>query len=266
MPARNPLTTQVTRILRTIGPNLDLKWHTMHEPFNILPTATASDGTTAVVGNHATWLCQAANANVLTRAFAVVLGGRAGITMTSNATAADDSARLRPIANSRYSAILPTATNTVEVEGTIVMPATITTMAVYWGLRTALGVVKAGEIATTGWTADSDQAMFVYDTTSAGTGASTANWNSFGSVATVDTITNHGSTYVVAASTSYRFKISIGTDLKPKYYINGVLVLSGATAFAGTETLIFVCGVANRATAARAVTVRDVRISLYSTT
>lgn len=260
MPARNPLTAQVTRVARIFSPlgATDGKWFTMADTLNQLPTATASDSTTVAVGTHPEFVVSSSTANAATRTFPAVLTGRGGITITT-ANASGDSARLRGAATSRYVNIIPSSTVAVEIEGTIRTPSAITTMAIYWGLKKT----TANETYTT----DADEAFFVYDTTSAGTGASLANWNTYHRVATgTPVITDLGTSYAVAVSTAYRFRIYIGTDLKPRFYINNALVRTETTALTAATTYLFVAGVISRTTATRSIDVTDIRVSSNSTT
>ncbi len=79
-------------------------------------------------------------------------------------------------------------------------------------------------------------------------------------------ITDLGTSYAVAVSTAYRFRIYIGTDLKPRFYINNALVRTETTALTAATTYLFVAGVISRTTATRSIDVTDIRVSSNSTT
>jgi hypothetical protein len=73
----------------------------------------------------------------------------------------------------------------------------------------------------------------------------------------VDTVGDSG--VAVAVSTPYLLQIKVGTDRKPRYYINGLPVGVGAALRTG-QTLLPFFGVKAGAAAAKAVTVRHARV------
>jgi hypothetical protein len=257
MPARNPLTTQIIRVGRTMHPigTQDGKWYTISDDFQLLPPVGA-----AAASNNASWTITGTGTVPTPVIAAPSTNGLAGFTLaTRTASAADaDQARIFGLTPSQWSrSVTPTALTSHELEFDIATPSAITEQAIFAGLK----LTDTGVLAT-----DNDQAYFLYDTTATSPAASTSQWVCVSSVGGTDTVTASGVT--VAVSTNYNLRIVLRTDKKAYFYINDALVHTAATAFAGTEALKVSAGVISRtaAGAPHSVVFRKARLSTFTTT
>ncbi len=169
-----------------------------------------------------------------------------GITLTT-ATADNDQMILQPHADTNQ-----TAWNTVtwgshretEWECWIRTAAAITTMTIWAGLKLTSTSVTA---------TDDDQAFFRY-----AAGTNSGKWQAISSRAGVDVATDTG--VAVAVNTDYHLKITIDASRIPRFYINGVLVETGAALVTSKNFKPYI-GVHTNAAAARAINIRAQAIS-----
>jgi hypothetical protein len=131
-----------------------------------------------------------------------------------------------------------------EWECSIRTAAAVTAMTIWCGLKLTNTSVTA---------TDDDQAFFRY-----AAATNSGKWQAVSSRAGVDVETDTGVT--VAAATDYHLKITIDADRMPRFYINGVLVDTGA-ALVNAKDLIPYIGVHANAAAAKSIVVRGQAIS-----
>jgi hypothetical protein len=170
-----------------------------------------------------------------------------GITLTT-AGADEDQAFVQPHTDS-----LATAWTTADFatddrvifESTIQTGAAITASIIHAGLK----LTNDNVVAT-----DAEQAFLRYEA-----GVNSGAWQLITSDNGVDTTTNTSVT--VAVSTSYHLKIVINGDRDVTAFINGVLVARVAAALGTGHDLIPFLGIEASAAAAKALTVRNLRVS-----
>lgn len=220
--------------LGTIPGSGGLIWHNLYDPFDLLPpvgaTAAQKDLHFSITGTG----------TVPTP----VLLARGGVTIATRttSTADNDEARLFPFTASNWGIAVPPTANKWQMIETIFIPTQITECQFYFGWK----LTDSGVVAT-----DADQALFLFDTDNttsfgpAGSGTLTANanWNCVVSVAGSDV--NINSNLAVVAATAYRLAILIGSDRRPRFYINNNIVATGA-AMTATAALFPTMGVATR--------------------
>ena len=106
----------------------------------------------------------------------------------------------------------------------LVTNSTITGQTVWAGLKLTSTSVTA---------TDDNQTFFRYQDTVNG-----GNWQIIDSTGGVDNVQDLGVT--VAAGSTYLLQVKVGKDLAPRYYINGILVGTGAALTAGAALKPFV--------------------------
>lgn len=243
MPARNPLATFINRILTTETADAHLTAeYPFFENFVLLPLAAQ----TAVSTNQNFDLTGTGTPSAPQLNASVT--GQSGVNLTTT-NVSSDSSQLFPVAASIWGTTFPpTANITSRFEAMVRVPATITTMQIYVGLKLTDTPVPA---------TDNDQVLFVYDTSNTTLNptnlTANANWNVIDSVANTDTATNTG--LAVTASTNYRLTITLGTDSRARCYINGNLVRTTAV-LTTAAALIPTCGVVTRGAVVRTLGVR----------
>ena len=160
--------------------------------------------------------------------------GGVNIATRTTSAAQNDQAYITGPASSGFIAPIKAASRIVF--STRIMIPTITTAAFSAGLNENPTNVLPSATAGEG-------AMFLYDSEDADShGEDGANWILAHKVNGVDTYTDTG--IVVQADVDYDLRIEIGTDLKARFYLDGVLVGTGpaltsgdsVTAFAGVHT------------------------------
>lgn len=255
MTARNPLDTLLRRRGRFEFPvgSTDGKWFTLSDLFEQLPPV----GAAAAGGNPNFSATGTGTVPTLTFASASSAGLQGVVLATRTTSAADnDQARLTPFATSAWGkAHRPTSGNVLGLEGVITTPSAITDIAIGFGWK----LTDTGVLGT-----DDNQAYILFDTDATTPAGSTTQWVAVSSSGGTDTVTASGVT--VAASTTYKLRVEVGTDLKGRFYINDQLVHTSATALPNTADLIpsvFVISRAN-AGAAKSITVRKVRRFLFT--
>lgn len=257
MPALNPLQTLIRRFnrLNSPGGTSDGKWYTVTDDFSLLPPVGA------VAAGSNTNFSATGTGTVPALAFATPnANGLGGVTIaTRTASAADNDAARLAVAFTQSAwntAIQPTTNNEQELVGYVTTPATITELAIGFGWK-----LTDTEVLTT----DADQAYFLFDTDATTPVGSVVNWVCVNSAANTDLIADSG--VVVAASTTYRFRINIGVDRKARFYLNEALVATATTAFVNAsinlKASFFVVSRTN-AGAAHSATIRLIRRSVYT--
>lgn len=214
MTARNPLTTFIRTNRRQETPLSNIHdGYALFNPLNLLIKMTQAAGTDVDFDLLGT-------GTVPDPTFALGVGQ---VIATRTASAADnDEALYFPLATSGWNVSMAPSTSVINYWETIVRtPSSLATTMIWAGLK----LTGTGVVAT-----DDDQAYFLYDPD-----ISTTTWRCVSSVNGTDTTASSGVT--IAASTTYRLGIVIGTDLKARFYINGTLVLTAGTAFDGNEAL-----------------------------
>jgi hypothetical protein len=181
------------------------------------------------------------NAADSTAAFNTTAGG---VTLTTTTTT-NDQVILSPNTNSIWGNVNVIADNQVVFETQLVTGSNITAAIIWAGMK----LTNTSTTAT-----DNDQTFIRYQNT-----VNSGKWQIIDSTNNVDNAQDSGVTVVV--STAYLLQIRVGADLKPRYYINGILVGTGAALRTGQNMHPYV-GVQTTTTAAKAITVRYERVVL----
>lgn len=193
-------------------------------PFNLLPAASAAATADAF------FLVSGTGTEVIARA------SFGGVNLKSQAsTPADgDNVLLFPAASGTGGYSVMRAQTQPRFETRVAIN-TITAMFASFGFNE--NVTDADPTGTAG-----DGAMFVFDPTGEFTSTLTsdqrANWAIAQKVNGTDTFT--ATSVPVVAGVDYELVITIGEDLKPKFYINGVLVATGTALTSGDTVGAFV--------------------------
>lgn len=248
MPARNPLTDFVRRILLLETPYGDMhNRYELFENFARLPGVNADIGVT----KNLDWEILGAGTPLSAQQ---AYNADGGITITTDtATAADgDQAVLFPHQDSLQSgwntALDPADQPRFEC---LIEPTSIADIVIWAGIK----LTVASNEAT-----DDDSAYFIFDPNGDYVTAS-PNWQVNVSVNGTDVTTTLGSAYAAATGGKIRLGITVGSDRKARFYIDGTLVHTAATAFDGGEALKPVVGVETDTTAAKTLDVYWVRTS-----
>lgn len=169
-----------------------------------------------------------------------------GVTLTT-AGASADQAILLPHLDTKQSSWTSTKWNTLDrvvFETTIKTGASIAAAIIWAGLK----LTNTPVVAT-----DDNQVMFRYEA-----GVASGVFQFITSRAGTDTTAN--SDVTVAAATKYHLKITIDGNRVPRFFINGVLKYTGAALTTNIDLIPYI-GVQASAVAAKAITVRGVRMS-----
>lgn len=268
MAARNPLRDFVRRILlqeTAYGDTHDR--YEIFEPMNLRPllnadyapaTPNAAEITRAIAGNK-NFEVQGTNA----ASADIDFDATGGVSLVT-AGADNDQVVMVPQADNpdtgvEFSSMAKTAWGTedeVRFEANI-RTAAIDNSCIWVGLKLA-ATTGAGEADTAAVLTHGDNGAFFMFSDEGAT--STTNWTTVTSIGGTDSEEDAGSAYAVAASTNYRLTIHIGSDRKPRFYINGTLVRTGA-ALTDDVDLVPVLGIHALDTGAESFVVRSVRIS-----
>ena len=183
------------------------------------------------------------NADNTTEAYSTTV---AGVKLTTKTTSADQVIVLPHLdtAQTAWSTVLWGTENQTVWECALRTDSSIASIIIWAGLK----LTNTSTIAT-----DADQVLFRFSTTDSDT-----TWRLISSIGNSDTNTDSGVT--VAASTTYRFKVSIDSDRKATFYINDVAYYKTA-ALTNDVDLIPYVGVQTATTAAKAITVCYEKIS-----
>lgn len=248
MPARNPLTDLMRRFTRLEQP------FPSHEErlgaftsFNRLPAAAVA--TTADLD----MITLGTGTEVITRS---TLGG-INIQTQASTPADNDNAMVIPAATGTGMYRVTSATSQIMFFSRLRM-ASIANLTVSAGVDENQTAVYPDGTAGEG-------AIFVFDPTSAITMSGitsaqhAANWIAHYKIGGVDSYINTG--IAVVAATDYKLAITIGTDLKPRYFINGTGVGTGA-ALTTAKTVGAKVGVQTETAAQKDIDVRFVKMSV----
>lgn len=248
MTARNPLTEFVRRLLLLETPYGDIQnRYELFENFTQVPGVNAD---ITVAKNLNFEILGAGTPLSAQQAY----NADGGVTITTDtATSADgDQAVLFPHQDTLQTvwnaALDPADQPRFE---TVIELNSIADIVVWAGLK----LTVASDEAT-----DDDSAYFIFDVNGDYTTAS-GNWKVNVSVNGTDVTTDLGTNYAAATGGKVRLGITIGSDKRARFYINGTLVHTAATAFDGGEALKPVVGVETDTTAAKSLDVYWVRTS-----
>lgn len=256
MTARNPLTLFIRRLARIDLPHSSFAegYLSSFDNFELLPAAAVAAGTSKLL------LANTGSVNAGTNTWARATKGGVLITTTTTTPTSGDANILTGVTNTPMQQAIST-TNTFRLQTTVNVP-TITSLLVQAGFGQAPSSTNPGA-ANSG----TDSAEFFFDPTNAlSSGATVANWilRARGSSGTV----TYSSTSVpVTAGRDYDLAIEMGTGLKPKFYIDGVLVSDstsssnvGAITLAAT-TQICQFGVKTLTAATRSLEIRYAKVN-----
>lgn len=218
-----------------------LEYHTLYNPWELLPDPTQAAGKDANFDLTGTGTVPTP-----------VQLARGGITVATRTTSAadNDEARLFPLATvSNWGTAITPADDKEQIIETRITLTQITETQFYFGWK----LTDTGVVAT-----DANQCLFLFDTDNtanfgpAGVGTLTASakWLCINSSAGTDVAFETPTT--VAASTSYVLRVRIGTDRRARFYINRKLVHTALTAIPTSASLLPTMGVASRASAGAA--------------
>lgn len=249
MPARNPLADALRRLCK-----LELPGDSFEEPRLSYFTNFARLPATAVAAtSDFDFITLGTGTEVIARATS-----KGGINIKTQAStpADNDNAMIIPAATGTGMYQITSATSQIRFF-TRLSITTITSVTVSAGVDENQTTVYPDGTAGEG-------AMFVFDpganiTMSGITAAQqAANWICHYKIAGADVYINSG--IAVVAATEYRLSISIGTDLKPRFYLNGASVGTGA-ALTTAKTVGAKVGVQTEGAAQRDINVRYVKMS-----
>lgn len=196
------------------------KRYELLEVFDKLPALNA----VVAITNNLNFEVLGTNATTALPAF----NARGGMTLTT-AGADNDQMIVLPHLDAEQTAWTTFIPNHLPEWECVVELPSIASVNVWAGLK----LTNTNTVAT-----DADQAYFVFDPGADHAATASANWQVIHSVNGTDVETTLGSRWAVAANTRYRLGIKVPADLKARFYIDGVLVHTAATAFDGTEALI----------------------------
>lgn len=174
------------------------------------------------------------------------LGTSGGVTLTTT-TAANDQVIIQPHQTAKQSAwkgVNWATDDRVVFEANFKTGASVAATTVWAGLK----LTNTSVVAT-----DNDQVFLRYDSATAGGVIQLISSNN-----NVDTTTN--STIVVAANTNYHVKIVVDKNRIPQLFVNGVRAAKGAALQTGINLIPYI-GVQTTTTAAKAITVRGLKLS-----